>query len=171
MPRACTICTHAEQAAIEAAIVARTPLRDIARQFSVSKDAVARHASDHIREEIQQSQAAQTEVRGLDVVTQLKAMNETALGILAEALDMVEPKRGEKNPQLALQAMDRVHKQLEFQAKLLGDIDKPTVNIFITVEWRSIRATIVQALMPYHDARVAVAAALAEMEAGHARLN
>jgi hypothetical protein len=43
MPQTCSICGHPERTAIELAIANRQPLRAIARQYSVSKDAVARH--------------------------------------------------------------------------------------------------------------------------------
>lgn len=43
MSMTCTICKHEKRAEIEAALVQRVSLRDIARQFLVSKDAASRH--------------------------------------------------------------------------------------------------------------------------------
>jgi hypothetical protein len=48
MPQTCTVCRQPNVAEIERAIVGGEPLRDIARQYGVSKDAVARHKSDHL---------------------------------------------------------------------------------------------------------------------------
>ena len=163
MPRTCTICSHPERAAIDAAFAGGASYRSIAKRFDCSEPAVYRHTAEHIAQEIKQSQAAQGEKRGLDVVKQLKAVNGVTLAILQEA-------RAEKRNGMALFAVDRVLKQLELQAKLLGDLnDAPQVNVYITPEWREIRATIVHALVPFPDARVAVAGALSQLE--HARLN
>jgi hypothetical protein len=87
----------------------------------------------------------------------LKAVNSITLAILKEARD-------NKKNGMALFAIDRVLKQLELQAKLLGDIDKPQINIYVSPEWRGIRDRIVVALIPYPDARIAVAQELAQLE-------
>ena len=164
MPQACTICVHPDRDAIESAIIAGTSLRAIARQFGVSKDAVARHRKDDIAESVKQSQEAIEEARSLDVVRQLKDINDISRDILKEA-------RKSKEPDLALKAIDRIAKQLELQAKLLGDIGGTQVNVYLSPEWRDIRKTLLAALSPYHDARLAVASALAGLEDAHARLN
>jgi IS30 family transposase len=116
MPRACSICTHEKRDEIEAAIANGTSYRVIARQFSTGHDAIQRHAASHIKESVNHSQEAKEEARGLDVVRQLKTINTVTLAILQKA-------RNEKDKEwLALQAIDRVCKQLELQAKLLGDV-------------------------------------------------
>lgn len=162
--RTCTICNHPDRIAIESAIVTGTSLRDIAGQFDVARSSVARHADSHITESVQQSQEAQEEARGLNVVQQLKYINDVSLDILKTA-------RKSKELDLALKAIDRISKQLELQAKLLGDIDRPQVNVYLSPEWQSIRSTLVQTLLPYPDARIAVATALASMEVSRDRLN
>ncbi|HLZ64402.1 MAG TPA: hypothetical protein VKR06_46320 [Ktedonosporobacter sp.] len=166
MPRTCTICSHPERSAIEEAVVAGTSFRIIASRFSVGAASVQRHVADHVANSIKQSQTAKEEAQGLDVVKQLKFINTVTLDILAESRSGKEKKNG-----MALFAIDRVIKQLELQAKLLGDIDTPQVNIMISPEWQTIRGTIIHALTPYPDARVAVAGALATLEGNHARLN
>lgn len=45
MARTCTVCAHPERAAIDVALLAQRPLRDIAIQFNTSKDALSRHLS------------------------------------------------------------------------------------------------------------------------------
>src|SRR6266567_6731795 len=122
MSRTCTICTHPERAKIEAAITAGTSYRHIASQFSAGYKSIERHAIDHIQETIKQTQVAKEEAQSLDVVKQLKTINAVTLAILNEA-------RAGKMHALALSAIDRVQKQIELQAKLLGDIDKPAPQI------------------------------------------
>ncbi len=90
----------------------------------------------------------------LDVVEQLKTINSASLAILEEA-------RNAREPDLALKAVDRIHKQIELQAKLLGELDeRPHVNLYLSPEWLELRATIVMALSPYSEARDAVLRAL-----------
>lgn len=165
MSRVCTICYHPERSAIEAAIVAGDSYRHIASQYNVGYKSVERHISDkHVAQEVRQAQEAKEEARGLDVVKQLQDINKISREILGDA-------RKSEEPELALKAIDRIAKQLELQAKLLGDIDKPQVNVYLSPEWLDIRKTLIGALIPFPDARVAVAAALAGLEDARARLN
>ena len=57
MPRACSICTHPDRSAVEAALRAPIPLRTIAARWSVSKTALLRHRGRHSHP---QAPAAQT---------------------------------------------------------------------------------------------------------------
>lgn len=47
MPRRCTICDHPTREAIDQALVAGQPLRDIAGHYRLSKSALARHKESH----------------------------------------------------------------------------------------------------------------------------
>lgn len=158
MSRSCTICNHPHRADIEQAIIAGIPHREIASQYGVGYKSVQRHFGDHISQEIQQSQAAQEELQALNVVKQLREINDTSLAILKEARDL-----GQNG--LALQAIDRITKQLELQAKLLGDIDKTEVNIWLPASWEEIERTIILALRPYTQAALAVSDALGKLDA------
>jgi hypothetical protein len=44
MPRTCSVCTHWDQASIDAALVAGRTIRDIAGQFGLRRSAIARHS-------------------------------------------------------------------------------------------------------------------------------
>lgn len=163
MPRACTICAHAERAAIDAALAAGTSFRDIALQFAVGFMAVQRHASTHVAQAVAQSQAAREAVAegaALDVVKQLRTINVTTTAILEEA-------RAARDGDLALKAIDRLQRQIELQAKLLGDLDERSVTqvaLIQSPDWQRLRSAILAALAPYPEARLAVAAALAASE-------
>ena len=160
MPHTCTICTHTQRGAIDVAIAAGTAYRDIAGQFHLSKTAIARHASDHVAKQIAQAQEAREEAQSLDVVRQLKAINAAAVSILVEA-------RRTRDHDTALKAIDRIQRQLELQAKLLGEIsDQPVVNVMLSPEWLTVRAAMLAALLPHPQARIDVAAALLALEAG-----
>jgi hypothetical protein len=92
----------------------------------------------------------------LDVVEQLRAINSASLAILEDA-------RNGGEPSLALKAIDRIHRQVELQAKLLGEIDqRPQVNLYLTPEWLELRTLIVGALEPHPQAQEAIIMALEE---------
>ena len=47
MPRACSICTHPEQRAIDAALQARVPRMALQQKYHVTLDALRRHVEQH----------------------------------------------------------------------------------------------------------------------------
>jgi uncharacterized protein YllA (UPF0747 family) len=158
VPRTCTICTHEQRPEIDAALLNETPLRDMARRYATSKDALARHR-DHLPKQLVKAQEQEDVSQAIDVVKQLKAINGATLAILKEA-------RADKNGELALKAVDRIQRQLELQAKLLGELQQEgTINVTVSPEWLSIRAVLTQALQPYPDAARAVSKALTVDEA------
>jgi len=161
MPRICSICPHAERKRIDAAIVEGVPNRRIATQYSVSEAAVRRHKDGHLPATLVKAQAA-TDVRhALDVVGQLKAINSVCMSVLKDARD-------QGDGDLALKAVDRILRQLEMQAKMIGQLDeRPTINIIGSLEFVAISTTLTAALADFPDARGAVARALLTLEGGH----
>jgi len=160
MPRVCTVCAHAERAAIDRALVGGTACREVAALYRVSADSVERHAAKHLPKMLVDARHAADDERALDVIKQLRAINGASLRILHEA------QQGQ-DPQTALKAVDCIQRQIELQAKLLGDLDdRPQVNVIVSPEWVSIRGEILVALRPYPEARQAVAARLVALEGG-----
>ena len=156
------MCTSPARPAIDDALVAGTSAPRIAAIHRVSGDAVTRHRA-HLVLPLKQAQAAQAtataEVReALDVVQQLKAINAASLAVLRDA-------RASGDGRLVLQAVDRVQRQVELQAKLLGELDeRPVVNVLVTQEWATVRGALLAALAPYPEARAAVAGRLVALE-------
>lgn len=70
MPRVCTICTHPEREAIDAAIVGGESYRSITERFSVSAGAIARHKTDHIPATLAQATEAQEIAHAGDLLAQ-----------------------------------------------------------------------------------------------------
>jgi len=154
MPRVCTICTHTESAAINAALLTGTALRGIAGQFGVSKSSLDRHKEEHMPVALVKAQEVEDVRQALDIVAQLKTINDATLTVLGEA-------RRSGNGELALKAIDRIQRQIELQAKLLGELDeRPQINLVVSPEWLQVRLVIVQALADHPEAQRAVVAAL-----------
>jgi hypothetical protein len=159
--RKCTVCAHPERQAIDKALLShQEKYRDIALRFSLNRMSLWRHRDDHLPLRLVEAQAA-TDVRAaLDVVKQLEAINGAALRVLTEA-------RTAGDGELALKAIDRIQRQIELQAKLLGELDeRPQINITVHPEFVAARVVLLRALLPYPDARTAAAEALLALDQG-----
>jgi hypothetical protein len=155
----CTICRHERCDAINRALVAGRPHRAIAADFGVSDDVITRHNAAHLPATMVKAQESEDVAHALDVVRQLKAINGASLQILNKA-------RQTGNGELVLKAVDRVQRQIELQAKLLGELDdRPQVNVLLAPEWLTVRTALLGGLGPYPEARAAVAQQLLSLEA------
>ncbi|HEY8745812.1 MAG TPA: hypothetical protein VIU62_22220 [Chloroflexota bacterium] len=129
-------------------------MRNIAAQQGLSPAALQRHKNDHIPPPLAAEHQEQQQAYALDVLAQLKAINAASLGVLKDA-------RQSGDGELVLKAVDRVQRQIELQAKLLGELDeRPQVNVLVMPEWVTLRARLLVALAPYPAARLALAEAL-----------
>jgi hypothetical protein len=175
MARSCSVCAHDRRQEIDKALVTGTTHRNVAERFRLSPSAVYRHKRGHLAARLKRAFEAketrqavelvqhQTQERAkevgqaLDIVQQLKAINGACLEVLQKA-------RTDGKHSLSLQAVDRIHRQIELQAKLLGELQEtgPQVNVLVAPEWREIRVNVLQALTPYPEARAAVSKVLTD---------
>jgi hypothetical protein len=165
MPRTCTVCSHDQRAEIDRALATgNASNRRIASHYGLTERAIRSHKAGHLPARLVKA-AEQADVRhAIDVFAQLKAINGAALNVLKEARDV-------KDGDLALKAIDRIQKQIELQARLIGELQEgATVNVLVAhPEWLAVRATIFAALDGFPAARQAVAAALTEADRGDDR--
>jgi len=160
MPRTCTVCGHDDRAAIDAALVTGSPLRDVARQHGLSKDALFRHRSDHIPVSLARAQQAAAVAQADDLLAQLRALLAKALSLLAQA-------ETGGDLRTALAGVREARATLELLAELEGELDRrQTVSIVLAPEWLAVRAALLDALAPFPDARAAVSGRLVALEAG-----
>ena len=157
MARTCTICQHEKRNEIDAALIDRRPFRDIARQFGPSKDALVRHHDNHLPAALIKAKDAADVAHAYTILGQVQTLRDRALGILDSA-------EGSGDLRSALGAIRETRGCLELLGKLAGELqDAPTVNVFVSAEWLQVQAVILSALDPHIDAKLAVAAALANM--------
>jgi transposase-like protein len=157
MPQ-CTICTHEERQAIDAALLAgETSLRNIAKHYDTSAAALYRHKGAHLPAAMVKAQEAVEIARADNLLDQVKQIHAVTLSILAQA-----EKTGELR--VALTAVREARGNLELLAKLLGELQaQPTVNVLVaSPEWTATRARLIAALGPYPEARAAVLEAIRE---------
>ena len=154
MPQPCSICTHPEREAIDAALVAGVPNRRIAAQYGMGETSVRRHKDAHIPPLVAQAHDAA-------VVFSADALTAQITGLLARGFAILDKsERGDSITDMCA-AMREVRGVLTLIAKITGEIEtQPTINIIQMPEWIEIQTVILRALAPFPEARIAVADAL-----------
>lgn len=152
MPRACSICTHPEKEAINAALIASETYRKIADRYGPSPQALMRH-KEHLPVTLTKAAAAKETAFADDLLEQVKQLRNKAVNILAMA---------EKSGDLrtALMGIREARACIELLLEVEGRLQRGSVNILIAPEWLEIRTVVLQALAPYPDARAALAVTL-----------
>jgi hypothetical protein len=158
----CSICKHPAASDLDAGIVAGVPYRQLVKRYvpAVSISALSRHRKDHLSPSIV-ALAGETGTgtgpeRG-SLVEQLRAIQDRVMRVL---------ERAESEGKISgfLAGAREIRALLELQARLTGELDErpvtQVVNLMASPEWMSVQTTILRALMPYPEARIAVADAL-----------
>jgi len=157
---------------LRSSITPRYSLRDIARILSEESGHEIKHTSvqryfdqavhqDPVIKQVQQRTAVieQATADRLDAVQQLKDINADTRAILDQLKDQDTGKitGGPSSGYLALAAIQRIEKQLELQAKLLGNLPTgPTVNITIVQnEFKEFKTAILEVMCPECQRRLA----------------
>jgi hypothetical protein len=157
MPRVCSICTHAQRAAIDRSIVLGAPCRDVASRYGLTKSSVDRHAKTHLSEKVVSAASAKEVLDAEALVAELRLLRETTLAVLSEA-------REEKSHGAALAAIARLEHQAELIGRFVGELIErhqvESVSAVFSSEWIRLRPIIVGALAPYPEASAAVVLAL-----------
>lgn len=162
MGRKCTVCTHPEVEAINAALVADDEsYRMIAQRFGISQSAVGRHARNHLPAALIQAEEAEEVAHADDLLGQIEDLRRQAQRIKDKA-EMAGDLR------TALRGIRELVRIVELLAKLRGELDeRAQVNILVSQQWTDTRTVLMGALRPFPDARAAAAQALLEVDDGH----
>lgn len=117
--RLCTICTHPQMDAINAALVAHhLSYRRIAAQYGLEEVSLRRHMTNHLHDIIQQSRELRMLASTESLIAELNALHAHVQGVL---------ERGERtaNDDLILRAVREGRLNVESLAKLgpLGDLE------------------------------------------------
>ncbi len=154
MPRSCTVCEHPDRGAIDEALVGGASNRSVASLYYASEASVRRHKANHLPAKLVMARAAEEVAEADDLLGQVQDLQARTLAILEAA-------EGSNQHRTALSAIREARSNLELLAKLLGELDeRPVVNLNVSPEWLELRAVIVGALEPYHEARGAVLRAI-----------
>src|SRR6516164_9108315 len=119
MPQTCTVCRSKKRREIDAALIAGQPLRDIARQYGLSKDSASRHRSHHLTAALAQAE----EIKHEDLVGEIRDLKKRlwrglsrveAAGNDPATIAYVRELRGITDQLLALKEKGMVQSEVRF---------------------------------------------------------
>lgn len=165
MARVCTVCTHPDREAIDAAVVTdAASIRRIAAQHGLAESSLRRHRDTHLSAAIQAVRAERAEV--------VVSLYDELLDLIGRVRSVVDRAERRNQPDAMLKAVAELRRLLEVLGKVTGELrDGPQVaiNLLSNPEWLAVQAAIVDALEPFPEARLAVAQRLAALPAEASR--
>ena len=159
MGRQCTVCAHKDLEEINKLLLCSDSYRDLARQFGLSKDALARHKESHIPTELLKSNDIQEIAKADVLLVELEGIREMTLSVLDKA------ERGAETSVYGARVgyLREVREQIKLLAELEGRLaSQPQITIINNPQWIVLRTQIIGALEPYPEAREAVIHAIRE---------
>jgi hypothetical protein len=132
MPRTCSICRNININAINAALVSREPLRNIAQRFETSSAALFRHGRDHIPVLLARAESRSQESAGT-LAGQVKTLEGRMTSFLNEAQEVIDEAKVSGDPRLRLTgikegvgAIRSMTPLLELRGRVSGELaEKP----------------------------------------------
>jgi hypothetical protein len=125
MPRTCLACSSSNRTAIDEALVAGEPLRNIAKRVAISPAALFRH-KQHVSQAIVKAADQQEERHGLDLLGEVERVRQTAWELLGK-MESEGDHRG------SVVALREVRECLESQGEMLAKARNASGQIVIHV--------------------------------------
>ena len=108
MPLTCTICKHADRTAIEAQLIRRTTLREIAQQFrGTTSSALHRHKHNCLGAALVKAKERRELDSGSKALIEIEAIAAKIAQLYDTALQFIQESRDAQDRRQALLAMDR----------------------------------------------------------------
>lgn len=141
---------------MDALLLEKRPIRELAVRWGISADSFRNHSKKHLGEALVAFRKANAEDEHRSALSRLEELYERTNALLAQA-------EHSGTMGASLQAVREARATLESIAKITGELnEKPTVtiNLAASPEWLQLQGLILAALMPFPDARLAVADAI-----------
>ena len=157
----CQVCQHAKLAEINRLLIDKKQTNEgIGQIFGVHPKAVSRHRNNHLPNAMAEYAAQQAvEVLAAEI-PETATLHERAEALMARAQSIMEAAERKRDYTSALRGIREMRGCLELMARLAGEIDTTTVNIFAAPTWVTLQTGIIAALEPFPEARAAVLRAL-----------
>jgi hypothetical protein len=156
MARPCSVCLHPKIDEINQFLLQdKGTYRELGNLFSLSPRQLRKHHYNHIPDHILHSPKAVELVNPDSLVDQVVELQRRAIKLL----DKAEKQGDLRGGTMAIREATRT---LTLQARLLGElVEQARVNVLVvTPEWHAARARILQALLPFPEAKRAVLEAI-----------
>lgn len=173
----CSVCRRRERIAINLGITRGVSMLALAKFYKISRDALYRHAKKHLPAHMWAKLLAGPSIEGLDLdklketESQSILMNLVSLRHRLFATLETAEEAGDGN--MLNRVAGQIHNNLELTGKLLGDlgVGSTTINNALLVPaYVELRVQLVRALLPYPEARAAVAQVLHRLEGDAAKV-
>jgi hypothetical protein len=150
----CQVCAHDERDAIDRTLVDGQTDTAIAASFRrLSADAVRRHRLSHLPKRLAKAHAVAEVAHADALLEQVRALHRRALTILDHSEDAGDLRT-------ALGGIREARGCLELLGRLEGELPAPSVVLLRDPAWLALQTTILRALEPFPEARLAVAEAV-----------
>ena len=163
LARRCTVCGHAQVQEIDRRLVRGETIAGIARDFAVSEDALKRHFENHTVKTLSASPTTAEMTQADDLLGQVRALQDEAQDILAEARaagDLKTALMGIGKAKECLELLFKVEGRLQDQQSVQVNVN---LDIFHSPEWLRVGRMLAEVLRDYPDLRATVAAKLGDM--------
>lgn len=161
-PSRCAVCQHPQVLDINRALIQipKPSTRDLSLRFGPHYKAIERHRDAHLPRALQEV-ATEAVVQAVAASVPEGATPHERVELLMEkAQSLLEGAERKKDFATAIKAVRELRGCIELMAKLTGEIDATTINIFAAPTWVTMQTAIIGALEPYPEARLAVLRAL-----------
>ena len=168
----CTVCDHPDRASIELSLANKVPIRVIGKRYGISHDAVYRHGRNHMSPELHTKLISRGRMTPVELenlrVTESEGVLQHLVAVRARMYGLMDIAEQQDDYKAAATIGDKIVKNLETTAKLLGDLKTGTVNVtnnlLVMPEFHALRTSILQALRGHPDARADVIRALQQFQ-------
>lgn len=131
MPRRCVACSSSDRAAIDEALVAGEPLRNIAKRVSISPTALLRH-KNHVSQSVVKAAEIRHERLGDSLLEQMRRVHHKAWELLAR----MESEGDHRGSIVALREVRECLESLGTMLARAGALDAPRVTLAQVLEAR-----------------------------------
>jgi hypothetical protein len=173
----CTVCAHERRHQIDIGLVHQVSARVLGERFKLSKDAIHRHAANHLTPPMRAAILAAQRPSAIDLdalrtseseglLAQLVVQRARLLQLGDMALDLGDVKA-------AVAVESQINANVTLVAKLLGQLvnhhSVSHTNLLISPDYVKMRGVLMDALRPFPEAMRAVAAAVHRLESDAAQ--
>jgi hypothetical protein len=168
----CTVCASKHRHQVEIGLVHGVSARVLGQRFELSKDAIHRHAQNHLTQQVRAAILAAVQPTAIDLDALRTSESEGLLGSLmvqrARLLQLAALATELGDVRGAVSTETAITASLALTARLLGQLvshhNVTHSSILLTPDYLRLRQALVTALRPYPAAAAAVGAALHAIE-------
>jgi hypothetical protein len=169
----CTVCAHERRHQIDIGLVHQVAARVLAERFNLSKDAIHRHAANHLTPPMRAAILAARKPSEIDLealrADEAEGLLAGLVGQRARLLVKADMAMEWGDVKGSVAAENAIASNYTLVAKLLGQLvqvhDVRHTNLLISPDYLKLRSTLVDTLRAFPEAARAVGAALHRLEA------